>query len=145
MRSASLVFGTERMSKLGDGPSSHGPWWRGGEKRHERFVTCRVTYYNSHSSTLHKSGEDQQRGDDLPALGPALHTTCYYYGESDQGAKLSDNIKGDQEPDRPPHAAEVAILLAVGRLRERYTCTFDGRTALVEAIGVFALAVLWHS
>lgn len=62
--------------------------------------------------------------------------------EGDQRTQLDDDTERGEEADCPPHVAEGGVLGAIAVAGEGNAGTFDGRAAAVEAVGVFAFAVL---
>jgi len=102
----------------------------------------KATCHNSHARALHEAREQQQSADDAPPRRPALHPARYYNAKRDECAELEDDVKGDEEADGPPHAAEVFVLGARLLVRERGAGARDARAAAVEAQGDFALVIL---
>jgi hypothetical protein len=100
------------------------------------------TYDNSHAGTLDHSAEQQHTSCNLPACGAPLHAAADNDDEGYQRAQLDDDSERDQESDGAPHIAKRRVFRAVAGPRERDARVFDYGTATMEAIGIFALAVL---
>ena len=110
-----------------------------GEQRGRR------TYHDGHAQTLHKGGEEEQGGGDLPSGGAPLYSTGEHDDEGNQGAKLDGDVEGDQEAGGPPHVAKGFILLTIRFLRERDVGVVRTPVVHVQAHGEFATVILGPS
>ena len=106
------------------------------------MALSRETYDYGHAGALGEGAEDEQGDGDHPALCAALDAARHDDDEGDEGAQLDDDAEGDEEADGAPHVAEGRVLDAVGGAREGNALARDGRAAAMEAVRVFARAIL---
>lgn len=97
----------------------------------------KITHHNRHTRRLHNRRQDNQQAQNLP---PRLAQPLPARQDDDVGDDahaLEHDGKAHQEPDGPPHGAEVAVLaVAVFALGKTLAGVREGGTAAVEAVGV---------
>lgn len=100
-------------------------------------VWRRGPYHNRHACRLHDGRQDNQEAENPPAIfsQPLPPSENNYVG--DNAHAFQHHGKGHQEPNRPPHGAEIPVVaMAVFTLREALAGIGERGAALVEAVGV---------
>ena len=81
-----------------------------------------------------------QPGQYLPTILPLLLATGHDNHVSDDRHSLDYDRKAHQEANRPPHGAEITVIVAVSGLGEIGAGVSQGRAATVEAVGIVDVA-----
>ena len=84
-----------------------------------------------------------QSGQYLPARFPFLLASDQNDHVGDERHALQDDCEREEKADGAPHGTEVAVAMAIFRVREVFASVRQRGTATVETIGVVNPSAAW--